>query len=98
MKHESHSESLLFEKLSKGSIDALIIDHFTGEYLFKDLSQTTKDLFKSPYQEKCKTHDITNIGFANNDQTHVLQEIFNTGYASLKADGTLERIEKKYLG
>lgn len=98
LRAESHSEALLFDKLSKGTLDALIIDHFTGDYLFKDLGHSAKNIMKSPYSEKFKTDDITNIGFAHTHDTDNLIDLFNTGYAALKADGTIAQIEKKYLG
>lgn len=97
LKIESHTEHILFDKLQKGTLDALIIDRYTGEYLLSELANSSDTVIQSPYGERIKTTDITTIGFALNDCTDTLIDVFNKGYEALKADGTLHKIEKKYL-
>lgn len=87
-------ESIMFKKLLKGQIDALIINEYSGSYYIKK-KKLEGQLLKQPFYFQEKDSD-TRLGFSKiNNLTNYI-DIFEKGFKEIEEDGTLNEILKKW--
>lgn len=94
VKEECMNEELMFAKLVKGQVDALIINEFTLSDYVKthNLKGKVKVL---NYTITDNTSD-TRMAFSKAKNLEGIKKAFEEGLEELKRDGTLESIYKKY--
>lgn len=95
-KDASSNESIMFKKLLKGQIDALLINEYAGYYYIKNNNLGNKvRKMNFTFTEELTTD--TRMGFSKTNNLSNMVDIFNTGYKKLLKSGIINNIEKKYL-
>lgn len=95
-KDVSDKEEILFRKLYKRQIDCLIMNEHAARYYIASnkIGNRVKLL---PYSYIDEGGSDTRIAFTKaKDMSHYI-ELFNEGYLAIKKDGTLKKIEDRYL-
>lgn len=92
----SDKEEILFRKLFKRQIDTLIMNEHAARYYIA--SHQYQDLVTvCPYSYIEQAGSDTRMAFTKQKDMTQWIELFNRGYEELKGDGTLRRIEDRYL-
>ncbi|KYO64338.1 methyl-accepting chemotaxis protein [Thermovenabulum gondwanense] len=96
IKDKSLNEDILFTKLIKGIVDAVILNEFVGDYYLKNkkLNQVVR---KNKYKMIEETSSDIRLGFSKKKDLSKYKKIFEEGIEEIKKDGTYERIVNKYL-
>lgn len=76
LKDESINESILFKKLLKKQVDAIIIDEKIGDYYLGNVIESDQ-IKKNTYKHIEKDQDISNIGFSKKNDLEDYVAIFN---------------------
>jgi len=92
----SLNEAILFKKLQKGQLDAVIMDCYSGDFFLSNMQGGT-NIVRSPYVETVARENVSNIGFTRCRDMSDAIRMFDEGFAEIKKDGTLDRIVKKYI-
>nr|WP_312577802.1 transporter substrate-binding domain-containing protein [Sedimentibacter sp.] len=92
----SVKEEIMFKKLLKGQIDAIILNSYSGDYIIKKLGLGDKVKLENYKHVEADTSE-TRLGFCKIKNNREVIDLFNKKYLELKNDGTIERITKKYL-
>lgn len=95
-KEDSINEDILFDKLQKGQLDAIIIEEMTGDYYLKNIVGSGK-VRKASFRKVVKRENVSNMAYTKVRDMNKYIEMFNRGYEEIKKDGTLNKIIKKYL-
>jgi len=95
-KIENANEDIMFKKLIKGQLDAILINDFSGKYYIK-INNMGNSLTEQKFCFEEKDSD-TRLGFSKKNNLNIYLQQFEEGYKELKKDGTIDRILKKYLG
>jgi len=95
-KQASINEDILFKKLSKGQVDAIIIEEMTGDYYLKNVIED-KNIEKATLIKRIKRENVSNMAFTKAKEMTGYISMFNDGMDSIRKDGTLDRIIKKYI-
>lgn len=96
IKSEAPDTASLMNMLLAGRFDAIIVNSIVGKY---ELSATGKinDVKEAPYQLTSQDAKGTVMGFSKMKKMNALVEAFSRELQKMLADGTIARIEKKYL-
>lgn len=97
VKDISDKEEILFRKLFKGQIDTLIMNEHAARYYITS-HRYQEQVTLCPYSYIEKAGSDTRMAFTKQKDMTQWIEMFNKGYEELKQDGTLKRIEDRYLG
>lgn len=95
-KDVSDKEDILFRKLFKRQIDCLIMnEHAARYYIASNKIGNKVKLLAYSYLEEGGSD--TRIAFTKAKDMSQYIDMFNTGYEAIKKDGTLRKIEDRYL-
>jgi methyl-accepting chemotaxis protein len=94
-KDENINERVLFEKLSKGQLDVILVNGYVGDYLVKN-NQHWKNINKLQLEYNSKAAD-TRMGFSKDEKGEKLLELFNQRIRKIQTSGEGDAIMKKYL-
>lgn len=87
IKDKSLNEDILFTKLIKGIVDAVILNEFVGDYYLKNkkLNQVVR---KNRYKMIEETSSDIRLGFSKKKDLSKYKKIFEEGIEEIKRDGT----------
>lgn len=96
IKDKSVNEKVMFKKLEKEQLDAVIIEKNLGKYFIKE--NQLKDLFEvEEYTHIERRENVSNMAYRKDEKMNQYIELFNKKYELLKEKGVIDRIEQKYL-
>ncbi len=95
-KEPSLNEEILFKRLQKGQVDAVVMDRYSGDY---HLNTQLKGLGleRAAYVETVRRENVSNMAFARTPGLGPVIAAFDEGFKELQRDGTLDRIVQKYV-
>lgn len=90
------NEDILFNKLQKGQVDAIILEEMTGDYYLSNVV-AGKQVVKASYKKVVRRDNVSNMAYTKAKDMSSYMEVFNRGMQHIREDGTLDAIVKKYL-
>ncbi len=95
IKDYNTKEEIMFRKLEKAQVDAVIMNAYSGDYYVKahGLDHLIK---KAPYVHKEEKGDETMMGFSLKRNTQAKMKIFNERLETLQSQDMLEGLERAY--
>ena len=96
VKDQSEKEEAMFQKLLKNQVDCILMNEYAARhYIAEKGLQNQVSMLKFIIMEDSSSD--TRMGFSKGKDLTSCIKIFNEGIKELKNDGTLEKIEEKYL-
>ena len=96
VKDHSEKEEAMFQKLLKNQVDCILMNEYAARhYIAEKGLQNQVAMLKFIIMEDSSSD--TRMGFSKGKDLASCIKIFNEGIKELKKDGTLEKIEEKYL-
>lgn len=92
----SFKEEIMFQKLLKGQIDVVILNSYSGNYLFNKLNLVDR-VKEEKYKYDQPDTSESRIGFVKAKNNKHLLDLFNKRFKELEKDGTIKKITEKYL-
>lgn len=92
----SFKEEIMFQKLLKGQIDVVILNSYSGNYLFNKLNLVDR-VKEEKYKYAQPDTSESRIGFVKAKNNKHLLDLFNKRFKELEKDGTIKKITEKYL-
>lgn len=92
----SFKEEIMFQKLLKGQIDVVILNSYSGNYLFNKLNLVDR-VKEEKYKYAHPDTSESRIGFVKAKNNKHLLDLFNKRFKELEKDGTIKKITEKYL-
>lgn len=92
----SFKEEIMFKKLLKGHVDAIILYSYSGDYFIKKLGLDKRIKTENYKHAEFNTSD-TRMGYCKIKNHKKAIELFNSKYHELESNGTIDKIVKTYL-
>lgn len=96
LKMEAADSELLVKMFLAGRFDAIIANSIVGVYELKATGRM-EEVFQAPFLIRSEDNRATVMGFSRKTVSPETVEKFNLVLAGMLGDGTIDRIEKKYL-
>lgn len=96
VKDENEKEDVMFKKLMKNQVDLILMNEYVARSIINKYNINNSVRIMNFAFEDASAQD-SRIGFAKSKKLNKYIDIFNKGLAEIKNDGTLSKIESKYL-
>jgi len=96
LKDENEKEDVMFKKLAKNQVDLVLMNEYVAKSIINKYNLKDSVRIMDFAFEDASSQD-SRIGFAKSKGLDKYIDIFNKGLIEIKEDGTLSKIENKYL-